>query len=125
MAEDQPINANSRFEKALEDAKTAKYVLRLFIAGHTQKSTQAIENIHEICEKHLRGRYVLEVVDIYQQPELARGEQIIAAPTLIKTLPPPLRRIIGDLSTKDRILVGLDLEPVDSEDEPPQNDLNR
>ncbi|RPJ51607.1 MAG: thiol-disulfide isomerase [Chloroflexi bacterium] len=110
-------NTTQKFEKALDEAKKAKYVLRLFIAGNTTRSAQAIENIQEICEKQLKGRYTLEVVDIYQQPELARGEQIIAAPTLIKTLPLPLRRIIGDLSSTERILVGLNLQPVDGQSE--------
>lgn len=108
-----PIDATERFENALEQAKKAKYVLRLFVAGNSEKSTRAIETIREICETNLKGRYTLEVIDIYQQPELARGEQIIAAPTLIKSLPLPLRRIIGDLSSTERILVGLNLQPVD------------
>jgi len=83
--------------------------LRLYITGATPRSTQAVLNIRKICEEYLRGRYDLEVIDMYQQPILAEGEQIIAAPTLIKKLPLPLRRFIGDLSNIDRILVGLDL----------------
>ena len=110
-----PTDATEAFENALENAKNSKFILRLFVAGNTAKSTQAIENIREVCEKNLKGRYTLEVVDIYQQPELARGEQIIAAPTLIKLLPPPLRRIIGDLSSVDRILVGLNLKSIDDQ----------
>lgn len=86
-----------------------RYVLRLFVSGLTERSTRAVENVRRICESHLNGRYDLEVIDIYQQPELARGEQIVAAPTLIKTLPLPLRRVIGDLSDTERVLVGLDL----------------
>jgi circadian clock protein KaiB len=86
-----------------------KYELRLFVTGVTPRSTLAIANIKAICEEHLKGRYALEVVDIYQQPELAKTEQIIAAPTLIKKLPLPLRKFIGDLSNKERILIGLDL----------------
>ena len=86
-----------------------KYELRLFVTGVTPRSTLAIANIKAICEEHLKGRYALEVIDIYQQPELAKKEQIIAAPTLIKTLPLPLRKFIGDLSSKERILIGLDL----------------
>jgi circadian clock protein KaiB len=85
--------------------------LRLYITGITPKSTRAIQNIKKICEENLKGRYELEVIDIYQQPVLARDEQIIAAPTLIKKLPLPLRRLIGDMSDKERILVGLDLRP--------------
>jgi circadian clock protein KaiB len=83
--------------------------LRLYIAGLTPRSTKAIQNIRKICEEHLEGRYDLQVVDIYQQPVLAEGEQIIAAPTLIKLLPLPLRRFIGDMSNTERILVGMDL----------------
>jgi circadian clock protein KaiB len=85
--------------------------LRLYIAGVTARSTSAITNLKAICEEHLKGRYELDVVDIYQQPSLARRAQIVAAPTLIRRLPPPLRRIVGDMSHKDRVLVGLDLLP--------------
>jgi circadian clock protein KaiB len=87
----------------------AHYVLRLYITGTTSQSTRAILNIRKICEEHLEGRYELEVVDISQHPTLAIGEQIIAAPTLIKKLPLPLRRFIGDMSQTERILLGLDL----------------
>ncbi|HCC25231.1 MAG: hypothetical protein A2268_03705 [Candidatus Raymondbacteria bacterium RifOxyA12_full_50_37] len=87
-----------------------KYVLRLYVAGITPKSSQAIQNITKICEDHLKGRYDLQVIDIYQKPMLLRGEQIIAAPTLIKKLPLPLRRFIGSMSDKKKILVGLDLQ---------------
>lgn len=86
-----------------------RYVLRLYVTGTTRRSMQAIANIQKICEEHLKGRYELEVVDIYQQPVLAAGEQIIAAPTLIKKLPLPLRRFIGDMTNTDRIVLGLDL----------------
>lgn len=86
-----------------------KYVLRLYISGITPRSTSAIERVRLLCEKHLKGRYELEVVDIYQQPSLAKGEQIVAAPTLIRKLPLPLRRVIGDMSNEDRVLLGLDL----------------
>ena len=85
------------------------YVLKLYVTGATPRSTRAIRNIQRICEEHLKGRYTLEVIDIYQRPTLADGEQIIAAPTLIKKLPLPLRRMIGDMSDTDRMLVGLDL----------------
>jgi circadian clock protein KaiB len=80
----------------------------------TPKSTQAITNVQKICEEHLAGRYELKVIDIYQQPKLAKGEQIIAAPTLIKKLPLPLRRLIGDMSDTERFLVGIDLKPKNS-----------
>jgi circadian clock protein KaiB len=129
MNEDEYEDATEKMDRAIEEAKKAKYVLRLFVAGNTTRSTQAIENIREICEKNLKGRYSLEVIDIYQQPELARGEQVLAAPTLIKTLPLPLRRIIGNLSSTERILVGLNLIPTDDrpdqtqgrEDAPPSS----
>jgi circadian clock protein KaiB len=88
-----------------------KYILRLYIAGASLRSSRAIENIKKICEEHIEGRCELEVIDIYQHPVLAQGEQIIAVPTLIKKLPPPLRKFIGDLSDIEKILVGLDLKP--------------
>ena len=96
-------------EKAAAAKPTERYVLRLYIAGMTPRSTLAIQNIRKICEEHLEGRYDLEVVDFYQQPTLAEGEQIIAAPTLVKKLPLPLRRFIGDMSNTERIIVGMDL----------------
>jgi len=86
-----------------------RYVLRLFVSGMTPRSTRAVQNVRAICEEHLHGRYDLEVIDIYQQPTLARGEQIIAAPTLVKKSPAPLSYIIGDLSSTERVLRGLDL----------------
>lgn len=88
-----------------------KYVLRLYVAGMTAKSQEAIKNVTRICEEHLKGRYELEIIDIYQQPGVARGEQIIAAPTLIRKLPQPLRKFIGNMVTKDKVLVGVDLRP--------------
>ena len=95
----------------LKKKSKERYLLRLYISGITPRSTTSIERIKRICEDHLEGRYDLEVIDIYQQPLLAKGEQIIAAPTLIRKLPLPLRRIIGDMSNVDRVLVGLDLRP--------------
>jgi circadian clock protein KaiB len=77
----------------------------------TSRSARAVENVRSFCEKHLEGRYDLQVIDVYQQPALAKSEQLIAAPTLIKKLPLPLRRLIGDMSNEDRVLVGLDLVP--------------
>ena len=103
--------STEEFEKAAAGRDRAKYVLRLYVAGMTPKSTRAIANIKRICDEHLAGRYELKVIDIYQQPKLAKGEQIIAAPTLIKKLPLPLRRFIGDLSDTERIIFGLDLRP--------------
>ena len=89
----------------------AKYLLRLYVTGTTGKSVRAIQNVRRICEEHLNGVYDLEVVDIYKNLPLARGDQIIAAPTLIKRLPSPLRRLIGDMSDEQRVLVGLDIRP--------------
>ncbi len=106
----KPITGSSeKLEKASKKSKKEKYILRLYVTGTTPQSIRAISNIKKICETHLRGRYDLEVVDLYQQPNLAKGEQIIAAPTLIKKLPLPLRRIIGDMSGTEKVLVGLDL----------------
>jgi circadian clock protein KaiB len=92
-------------------SKKAKYLLRLYVTGTTGKSIRAIQNVRRICEEHLRGLYDLEVVDIYKNLPLARGDQIVAAPTLIKRLPAPLRRLIGDMSDEQRVLVGLDIRP--------------
>jgi circadian clock protein KaiB len=91
--------------------KKEMWLLRLYVAGQTPNSVRAIENIKRICEEFLKGHYDLEVIDIYQQPVLAKGDQIIAVPTLIKKLPLPLRKFIGDMSAIERILVGLDLRP--------------
>ncbi len=115
----EPSDAHDEFEEALEDSQNTKRILRLYIAGNTPRSTNAILSLRKVCEEHLKGRYELEVIDIYQQPSLARGEQIIAAPTLIKYLPPPLRRIIGDLSKTERLLVGLDLVDIDGNPKTP------
>jgi len=96
---------------ARKHEKTAepKYLLRLYLTGLTPKSVDALRNIRRICEENLKGEYVLEVVDIYQRPKLASDEQIVAAPTLIKVLPEPIRRLIGNLSDEEKVLVGLDI----------------
>jgi circadian clock protein KaiB len=98
------------FEKAAKQPDQEKYVLKLYITGMTPRSRIAIHNLQKLCEEHLKGNYNLEVIDIYQQPALAKGEQIIAVPTLIKKLPEPVRRLIGDMSTTDRVILGLDLK---------------
>jgi circadian clock protein KaiB len=107
--------ALSTAAEALRAAMTAhasaRYIMRLYVTGSTTHSARAITNIRKICEEHLEGRYDLDVVDIAQHPELAAGEQIIAAPTLVKISPLPVRRFIGDMSRTDRILLGLDLHP--------------
>ena len=106
--------STAEFEKAAAKTDPSKYVLRLYVTGMTPKSTQAIANVQKLCDKHLAGSYELEVIDIYQQPKLAKGEQIIATPTLIKKLPLPLRRLIGDMSDTEKFLVGIDLKPRNS-----------
>lgn len=103
-------NKLEEFEEAIKARKKdGKYVLRLFIAGINPKSVKAIENLKELCDESLNDQYELEIIDIYQQPIFAKEGHIIAAPTLIKELPPPLRRFVGDLSDKEKLLIGLDL----------------
>jgi circadian clock protein KaiB len=103
--------STEKFEKLLVDQKHKDYVLRLYVAGTTMRSARAIANVKEICEEYLRGSYRLEVIDLYQQPHLAHDEQIVAAPTLIKQLPLPVRRVLGDMSRTERVLVVLGLAP--------------
>ena len=86
------------------------YRLRLYVAGQTPKSVQALKNLKQICEEHLQGRYEIEVIDLLENPQLAKGDQILALPTLVRRLPEPIKKIIGDLSNKERVLVGLDLQ---------------
>ncbi len=88
------------------------WTLRLYIAGESPKAAAAFANLKQICENHLAGMYDIEVVDLSQQPERAREDQIVALPTLVRRLPPPMRKIIGDLSNEAKVLVGLDLDPV-------------
>ncbi len=108
-------SATKRFEKALAgEGPKDKYVLKLYITGMTRRSQEALRNIEKLCRDRLGSNYELEVIDIYQQPTLAKGDQIIAVPTLIKKLPLPLRRIIGDLSNEERIVLGLDFRPVNA-----------
>ena len=109
MPRKQVLDSTRAFEQSLAGPQEERYVLRLYVTGMTLRSIRAIGNVKIICEEHLQGRYELDVVDLYQQPQLAKGEQIIAAPTLVKKLPHPLRRIIGDMSKTERVLVGLDL----------------
>ena len=101
--------ARARKRASSARLKNAKYLLRLYVTGTTGRSMRAIQNVRRICEEHLEGLYDLEVVDIYKNLPLARGDQIIAAPTLIRRLPAPLRRLIGDMSDEQRVLVGLDI----------------
>ena len=110
MAKKSAKAASPSASRKTPKAASEKYVLRLYVAGINPRSSTAIRSITALCEEHLKGRYDLEIIDIYQQPYLAKGEQIIAVPTLIKKLPMPLRRFIGDMASKDRILFGLDLK---------------
>jgi circadian clock protein KaiB len=96
-----------------EEQSPEKWNLRLYVAGQTPKSIKAFDNLKKLCEGHLSGRYTIEVVDLTVNPQLAKGDQILALPTLVRKLPPPLRKIIGDLSNTERVLVGLDLRPGD------------
>ena len=86
-----------------------RWILRLYVAGNTARGSAALRNLEEVCEEHLSGRYRIEVVDLLKQPQLARGDQIVALPTLVRRLPPPMKKIIGDLSNQERLLVGLEL----------------
>ena len=109
MKNKEEKKSTREFEESLQAPGKERYVLRLYVSGMTPRSLRAIANIKKICEENLSGRYELEVVDIYQQPELAKKEEIVAAPMLIKKLPLPLRKFVGDLSDTERILVGLNL----------------
>jgi circadian clock protein KaiB len=93
-----------------EDDATSEFRLRLYVAGQTPKSLAAIANLKRICEEHLAGRYTIEVIDLLVTPQLAAGDQIVALPTLVRRLPPPLKRVIGNLADAERVLVGLDLK---------------
>ena len=99
--------SNLQFEAALAKQNSAAYVFRLYITGMTPRSIQAIAKVRQLCETHLAGRFELKVIDIHQQPALAKGEQIIATPTLVKELPLPLRKFIGDMCDTERFLVGI------------------
>ena len=109
MGSNEHEDLDAAFKRAASASPADRYVLRLYVTGMTSRSARAVKNLQAICDEYLAGRYDLEVIDIYQQPVLTRGEQIIAAPTLIKKLPLPMRRIIGDMSNRDRVLLGLDL----------------
>jgi circadian clock protein KaiB len=101
-----------KVKTAKRKAVVTRFVMKLYVAGQSPKSVNAIANIKRICEENLQGRYQLDVIDLYQQPQLAAGEQIIAVPTLIRNLPSPLRRVIGDMSNTERVLVGLQLREI-------------
>jgi len=107
----KPSNTPERGHDDAPQRSRQGYVLRLFVAGMTSRSTRAVANIRAICEAHFPGAYDLEVVNLYERPALAAGEQIIAAPTCVRELPPPARRVIGDMSNSTRVLEGLDMPP--------------
>lgn len=123
MIEPSGPDRRIEFEAAQAAEDKTQYVLQLFVTGVTASSMRAIANLKTLCETHLAGRYTLEVVDLYEQPGQARANQVLAVPTLIKILPQPLRRIIGDLSNEEQVLVGLNLKsvpaPTRSADSPP------
>jgi circadian clock protein KaiB len=104
-------DVTEEYEQAVEKKKTDQYVLRLYIAGNNPRSRMAVENVKKICEEYLAGRYNLEVIDIYQDQTKNPVDLVLAAPTLIKKLPLPLRKVIGDMNRTDKVLVGLDLVP--------------
>ncbi|MEO5904208.1 MAG: circadian clock protein KaiB [Gemmatimonadaceae bacterium] len=95
----------------------SKYLLKLYVAGSSPRTSVAVTNLRRICETDLAGQYDMEVIDILENPQVAEDERILATPTLIKTLPPPLRRVIGDLSDKEKVLFGLEVQPVTSKSE--------
>jgi circadian clock protein KaiB len=102
--------SHQKSDSAIED----RWQLRLYVAGQTPKSRTAFANLKKICEEHLHGCYSIEVIDLLENPQLAQGDQILAIPTLVRKLPEPIKKIIGDLSNTDRVLVGLDIRPLDS-----------
>jgi circadian clock protein KaiB len=111
----KPQSATQAMAAAVKRQEQETYVLKLYVAGLTPRSQEAIRSVREICDSHLAGRYELQVIDIYQQPTLAKGEQIIAAPTLIKKLPLPLRKLIGSMADRGKLLLGLDLREKESQ----------
>jgi circadian clock protein KaiB len=106
-----PKSSTDAFEKALKSQSGKKYILRLFVSGMTPSSLKAIKNLKKMCLEHLDVQFELEVIDVYQQPELVKSEEIIAVPTLIKKLPLPIKKFIGDLSDRENILLGLNIFP--------------
>lgn len=99
-------------QKEADKGKSQKeYMLRIYVAGETDKSKRAIQKLREICEEHLKGKYDIEVVDLMKNPQLAAGDQILAIPTVVRKLPPPVKKLIGDLSATEKVLVGLDIRP--------------
>ena len=110
MKTNKDSHTTKAFEKALTTRPTGKYILRLYVAGATDRSRQAVLRARQLCETELKGNFELEVIDVYQQPILARDGQIVATPTLVREFPRPVRRLIGNLSNTDALFVGLDLD---------------
>lgn len=106
------MKAPASTKPAPDGPAEALFELRLYVAGHTPNSVSALENLKRICETHLAGQYRIEVIDLLKTPQLAAGDQILAVPTLVRRLPSPIKKIIGDLSNEERVLVGLDVQPV-------------
>jgi circadian clock protein KaiB len=111
MSDDEILlhSSTKEFERLATVTSDTRYVLRLYVSGMTPRSTEAINNLKAICDEYLKGRYELEIIDIYKRPEVTSTDQILATPTLVKKLPLPLRRLVGALSDEERVLVGLDL----------------
>jgi circadian clock protein KaiB len=107
-----PKNSNPINSDMATQQKEETYELRLYIAGNTPKSATALRNLKRYCEEHLKDQYVIEVIDLLVQPQLAEGDQILAVPTLVRKFPEPVRKIIGDLSNEEKVLVGLNIRPV-------------
>ncbi len=112
-------DSTEEFEKSLRSSAKEPYLLRLYVSGMTVKSMNAVENVKRVCEETIPGRYELEVVDIRQHPEAARKAEIVASPTLVKSLPLPLRKLIGDMSKTERLLLGLDVVPKEKKTDVP------
>jgi circadian clock protein KaiB len=110
MPTNETPNAAAALHQALRNRQAQRYLLRLYVSGSTPKSAAAIRNLRQFCDEFLKGRYDLEVIDIFQRPQRARDDQIVAAPTLVRELPGPLRKLVGDLSDPNRVLIGLDLQ---------------
>lgn len=103
---------DATMENDLLEQGEERYLLRLYVAGQTPNSVKAFANLKRICERHLKGQYHIEIIDLLENPQLAAGDQILAIPTLVRKLPPPVRKIIGDLSDTEKVLVGLNLQPM-------------
>ncbi|HZV34139.1 MAG TPA: circadian clock KaiB family protein [Verrucomicrobiae bacterium] len=116
IAKSKPKSKHKTSPKNLDGEKDGAWKLRLYIAGQTSKSITALANLKRICEEHLRGQYDIEIIDLLKNPTLAKGDQILAIPTLVRQIPEPMRKIIGDLSNTERVLVGLDIHPQDGLD---------